>query len=169
MAIELFPDHEKDRLIFLNAADGIGDLEKVISFYKIDTVINCIGIIKQRDEVSAKKNLILYNALLPHELLKICYAHKVYLIHFSTDCVFSGKVGNYSEDDTPDACDDYGMTKNLGEINSKFSLTLRTSIIGHEVSSAISLVDWCLAQNNEIRGFRQAIFLGYRQSRSAMY
>lgn len=160
IAIEFFPDNEKDRLIFFNAADGVGDLEEVISFYKIDTVINCIGIIKQRDEVSAKKNLILYNALLPHELLKICSAHKVYLIHFSTDCVFSGKVGNYSENDPPDACDDYGMTKNLGEISSNLSLTLRTSIIGHEVNSAISLIDWCLSQNNEIRGFKKAIFSG---------
>lgn len=82
------------------------------------------------------------------------------LIHFSTDCVFSGKQGQYKEDDFADAYDLYGRTKYLGEVDYENAITLRTSIIGHELESKRSLVDWFLNQSSEVKGFRKAIFSG---------
>jgi dTDP-4-dehydrorhamnose reductase len=86
----------------------------------------------------------------------------VRLIHISTDCVFSGKKGNYSESDTPDATDLYGRTKVLGEVTDESALTIRTSIIGRELSGCSGLVEWFLSQRGRnVKGFRNAIFSGF--------
>lgn len=135
-------------------------IEKVIADLQPDYVLNCVGIIKQLD--AAKNNItsISINSLLPHKLAQSCSTYNAKLIHFSTDCVFSGEKGNYNEKDLPDAYDLYGKSKQLGEVDYDGHLTLRTSIIGHEISSHHSLVDWFLAQKNSINGYSAAVFSG---------
>lgn len=135
----------------------VGDL---ISKNKPDVVINCIGLIKQYSISKQHVDAVRINSLLPHQLASICDKYSCKLIHFSTDCVFDGKKGGYSEQDTPDACDLYGKSKCLGEIDYAPHLTLRTSIIGHELSSSVSLVDWFLSQDARVKGFSKAIFSG---------
>ncbi len=127
-----------------------------------DAVINCVGIIKQL--ASAKDPLlsVSINSLLPHRLHRLCQAGGARLIHFSTDCVFSGRTGNYTEDDPSDALDLYGRSKFLGETAGDGALTIRSSIIGHELQSATGLVEWFLSQRGgRIQGYRQAIYSGF--------
>lgn len=135
-------------------------LESLLNSLQPDVVINCAGIIKQHDRIENIQDAILINALLPHKLVNCCNKNNAKLIHFSTDCVFLGTKGGYSEIAIPDSYDVYGTTKMLGEIRDSKHLTLRTSIIGHELESSISLVDWFLAQEIPILGFRKAIFSG---------
>ncbi|ELB1198587.1 SDR family oxidoreductase [Escherichia coli] len=135
-------------------------LETVVVEHKPNIVFNCVGIIKQLD--AAKNNIlsIEINSLLPHKLAQLCSAHSAKLIHFSTDCIFKGTKGNYVEDDESDAIDLYGKSKFLGEVEYNGHLTLRTSIIGHELGSNHSLVDWFLSQKKSVKGFTNAIFSG---------
>lgn len=126
-----------------------------------DAVVNCIGIIKQREDAKEPIELIATNALFPHLLARVCIERSIKLIHFSTDCVFSGKRGPYSENDFADAADLYGRTKFLGEIVQRGCLTLRTSIIGRELAHHASLIDWFLAQRGQrIKGFAGALYTG---------
>ena len=105
-------------------------------------MLNCVGVIKQSEASKRITNLIKINSLFPHLLAEVCDEVGAQLIHFSTDCVFSGNVGMYKETDLPDAIDGYGRSKLLGEISYRPHLTLRTSIIGHELNKSLSLVDW---------------------------
>lgn len=132
----------------------------VIGKIKPDIVINCIGLIKQHDVAKLHCDAIYVNALLPHKLAKLCSASNAKLIHFSTDCVFTGEIGNYSEESRPDAIDLYGSSKRLGEVDYDGHLTLRTSIIGHELTTNVSLIDWFLSQKSSVKGFSKAIFSG---------
>jgi dTDP-4-dehydrorhamnose reductase len=125
-----------------------------------DAVINAVGIVKQRDSAKAGIPSIEINALLPHRVVELCRGAGARLIHVSTDCVFSGNKGNYRETDTPDADDLYGRSKLLGEVNEPPCLTLRTSIIGPELSRKTGLIEWFLAQQGPIKGYRRAIFSG---------
>jgi dTDP-4-dehydrorhamnose reductase len=111
---------------------NFSDIERIFKRVKPDYLINTIGVIKHRKQINNFKNTIYLNSILPHKLAKISIINKIKLIHLSTDCVFSGDKGNYSESDIPDASDLYGISKKLGEINYKDSLTLRTSFIGFE-------------------------------------
>ncbi len=126
-----------------------------------DIVINCIGVIKQLDEAKDPLPCIEINALFPHLLAKVCADIGARLIHISTDCVFSGQGGMYKESDSPDCSDLYGRTKLLGEMNYPHTLTLRTSIVGHELNSSVSLVDWFLSQEGAVNGFVNAIYSGF--------
>ncbi|WP_315856822.1 dTDP-4-dehydrorhamnose reductase family protein [Rhizobium leguminosarum] len=126
-----------------------------------DVVINCVGLIKQLS--SAKDPLVALpiNALFPHRLARLCEMAGARLIHISTDCVFSGSTGNYTEECVSDAEDLYGKSKYLGEIvDYSNAVTLRTSIIGRELNTAHSLVDWFLAQSGTVKGYTKAIFSG---------
>ncbi|OED43097.1 NAD(P)-dependent oxidoreductase [Endozoicomonas sp. (ex Bugula neritina AB1)] len=134
-------------------------LSDVFSFQP-DIVFNCIGLIKQLKESKSPVSAIDVNALLPHRLAELCDFHNAKLIHFSTDCVFSGEVGNYLESDVPDSLDIYGRSKLLGEVDYGNHLTLRTSIIGHEIDSNLSLVDWFLSQSERVKGYSNAVFSG---------
>jgi dTDP-4-dehydrorhamnose reductase len=136
---------------------GISDL---IHEFNPDFLVNCIGVVKQLDISKSPIPTISLNSLLPHQLSELCDSIGCSLIHFSTDCVFSGQKGCYSERDTPDANDLYGRSKLLGEVNSAPHLTLRTSIVGHEINGHVSLVDWYLEQDESIQGFSNAIFSG---------
>ena len=126
-----------------------------------DVIVNCIGVIKQRTEAKAAVPSIKINALLPHRLAEVCSEWGGRLIHFSTDCVFSGERGNYTEEDESDAKDLYGKTKYLGEVATDNALTLRTSIIGRELAHHKSLLDWFLSQDGTtVRGFKHALYSG---------
>lgn len=136
-------------------------LESVMEQLRPDAVLNCIGIIKQLKESKSAVPTIMLNALLPHQLADWCARCNARLVHFSTDCVFSGRKGHYTESDQPDAEDLYGRTKLLGEVHSGSVVTLRTSIIGPELSTHLSLLDWFRSQRGtRARGFRRAIYSG---------
>jgi dTDP-4-dehydrorhamnose reductase len=141
-------------------AYDVGSFRLAIETVVPDVVINCVGLIKHHSISKQHSDAIKINALLPHDLAKICDQINAKLIHFSTDCVFTGDVGLYSEDSLPDARDLYGKSKSLGEVDYGKHLTLRTSIIGHELMSSVSLVDWFLSQVENTKGFSKAIFSG---------
>src|SRR4030065_518975 len=86
-----------------------------------------------------------------------CRTSRIRMIHISTDCVFSGRTGNYSEEDPTDAVDLYGKTKALGEVNYPHTVTLRTSIIGRELKARLGLIEWFLSQQGEVKGVTRAI------------
>ena len=125
-----------------------------------EIVINCIGLVKQLIEAENPLAALPVNALLPHRLARLASLIGARLVHVSTDCVFTGRQGNYRESDAPDALDLYGRSKLLGEVDYDNAVTLRTSIIGHELASAHSLVGWFLSQQGRVRGFTRAIFSG---------
>lgn len=136
-------------------------LVEVIADFRPEAVINAVGIVKQRSDAKESIPSLEINALLPHRLAVLCKGIGARLIHLSTDCVFSGKKGNYLESDPSDAEDLYGKTKFLGEVHETNSLTLRTSIIGRELSRHTSLLDWFLAQTGTVKGFTKAIYTGF--------
>lgn len=140
--------------------EGEAGLLTAFSIAKPDVVINCIGIIKQLPNANDHLESLAINATLPHRLASYCNAFGARLIHFSTDCVFSGSKGFYDEGDYPDAYDLYGRTKYLGEVGYQNCITLRTSIIGHELNRAKSLIDWFLSQAKEVKGYTKAVFSG---------
>jgi dTDP-4-dehydrorhamnose reductase len=136
------------------------DLIAIFDAFQPDIVINCIGLVKQLEAADNPLMAIPINSLLPHRLAKLSELVGARLVHFSTDCVFSGAKGMYKEFDESDARDLYGLSKYLGEVSYSNSITLRTSIIGHELRGARSLVNWFLAQEGYVRGYRRAIFSG---------
>ena len=126
-----------------------------------DAVINCIGIVKQREAAIDPVASIQVNALFPHQLARQCAELGCRLIHISTDCVFSGRRGRYSEDDEPDPVDLYGRTKLLGEVVGPGCLTLRTSMIGRELAGEAGLLEWLVSRRGRrVDGYRNAIFSG---------
>lgn len=136
------------------------DLVEVFTKSRPNVVINCVGLVKQLVNSNDPLQAIPVNGLLPHRLAKLCEFAQARLVHFSTDCVFSGKTGFYSESDVPDAEDIYGRSKLIGEVNYPHSITLRTSIIGHEIEGARGLIGWFLAQRGSVKGYINAIFSG---------
>ena len=124
-------------------------------------VVNCIGILKQLPAARDPIATLQVNALFPQRLALLCEAAGAWLLHVSTDCVFSGRKGNYVETDIADAEDLYGRSKLLGEPDSPSTLVLRTSMIGRELRSRIGLVEWFLAQKGRpVKGYRNARFSG---------
>jgi dTDP-4-dehydrorhamnose reductase len=143
-------------------------LAALLSDLRPDVVVNCVGIVKQREAARDAIPSITVNALLPHHLAAICQTINARLIHFSTDCVFSGTEGGYTEDDPSDATDLYGRTKFLGEVGGPVALTLRTSIIGRELTHWSSLLEWFLAQDGQkVKGYRRALYAGLTTNRMA--
>lgn len=126
-----------------------------------DIVINCIGIIKQLPIASDPLTAITVNAQLPHRISLVSRAASARMIHISTDCVFDGKKGMYTEDDIPTADDLYGRTKLLGEVSYPHCVTLRTSIIGHELRGKHGLIEWFLGQTGKVSGYKNSIYSGF--------
>lgn len=149
-----------DKLIPNVDVKDFATLEKAVLDTKPDVVINCIGLIKQHDVSKQHVEAIEINALFPHKIAQLCDSIQARLVHFSTDCVFDGKTGNYLESDLPTATDLYGKSKCLGEVDYGKHVTLRTSIIGHELKSSVSLIDWFLSQEGSVKGFSKAVFSG---------
>ncbi|VFR64481.1 dTDP-4-dehydrorhamnose reductase [plant metagenome] len=126
-----------------------------------DVVVNCVGLIKQLEDAENPLAVLPLNAMLPHRLAHLCGLARARLIHISTDCVFSGDKGMYTEDDLSDAHDLYGKSKFIGEVSgAPHAVTLRTSIIGHELGSSNALVEWFLSQSGQAKGYTKAVFSG---------
>ncbi|MBV5340878.1 MAG: SDR family oxidoreductase [Deltaproteobacteria bacterium] len=143
-------------------ADNFDSIVKVLGYFKPGCVINCIGIIKQLSASAEHIPALSVNSLFPHRLAMLCKAVGARLIHISSDCVFDGMKGNYVETDASNASDLYGRTKFLGEVESYLHcVTLRTSIIGHELGTRFGLVEWFLSQTTEVNGFTRATFSGF--------
>ncbi len=137
------------------------NLTRIIAQTRPDIIINCIGLVKQLAEANDPLLAVPINTMLPHRLALLADAARARLIHISTDCVFAGTTGLYSEDDFADADDLYGRSKYLGELHdAPHAITLRTSIIGHELHGNRSLINWFLSQHGSTRGYRRAIFSG---------
>lgn len=144
----------------VDAADP-ASVVRVLDAWRPAVVINCIGIVKQLEEAKDPVRSIRINALFPHQLAAETGRRAMRLLHFSTDCVFSGHSGPYGENDTPDPLDLYGRSKLLGEVAEPNCLTLRTSIIGRELRGGHGLVEWFLRQGSgRVRGFRRALYSG---------
>ena len=127
-----------------------------------DALVNCVGIIKQLKEASDPILTITLNSLLPHRLARLCAERGCRLVHVSTDCVFSGRTGPYTEDDVPDPVDLYGRSKLLGEVDRPDCLTIRTSIIGRDFLKQGAFLEWFLSnRGGKVRGFRNAIYSGF--------
>ncbi|MCU0239129.1 MAG: SDR family oxidoreductase [Pyrinomonadaceae bacterium] len=135
---------------------------KIIDEVKPNAIVNAVGIIKQ---LPTSKNIVKaleINSIFPHKLAEISQAKNIRFITISTDCVFNGKKGNYTEDDISDAEDVYGKSKYLGEVTGENCLTIRTSIIGREIGTSHSLVDWFLSnEGKQVKGFTKAIYTGF--------
>lgn len=142
-------------------ADNFESIIRTIADIRPDIVINAIGIIKQAPAAQDYLRTIAVNALLPHRIALLCQAAGARLIHISTDCVFSGKDGRYTENHVGDATDLYGRAKLLGEVTYPHCVTLRTSIIGHELRGKYSLVEWFLNQEGKVWGFTRVVFSGF--------
>lgn len=161
ISLQYFPVNLHAKLIYLIDMLDYNAVLSVFERVKPDVVINCIGLIKQPACRNEPLAVFLINSLLPHRLAKLCALVGSRLIHISTDCVFSGKKGNYSESDLPDAEDLYGKSKFIGELcDLPYAITIRTSMIGHELQSNYSLVNWFLAQTGQVNGYTKAIFSG---------
>jgi len=124
--------------------------------------VNALGIVKQRDEAKQAVPSVQINALFPHQLADVCIERGIRVIQISTDCVFSGTRGNYTEIDNPDPSDLYGRSKLLGELSRPGTLTLRTSIIGWQLHTFSSLLSWFADQRGKrIKGYSKAIYSGF--------
>lgn len=159
--LSYFSPAQQSRLV--TGVDVLDEAALRAAFERVrpDVVINCVGLIKQKEHVEDPLVVLPINAMLPHRLAALCASGNVRLLHISTDCVFSGRKGMYTEDDPSDAEDLYGKSKYIGELrDAAHAVTLRTSIVGRELNSSRALVDWFLVQQGAVHGFRRSIFSG---------
>jgi dTDP-4-dehydrorhamnose reductase len=142
----------------MGSLDGLID---VLGEFRPLAVVNAVGIVKQRSTAKESVPSLEINSLFPHRLAGLCKAAGVRMVHMSTDCVFSGRTGRYREADLSDAEDLYGRTKYLGEVDESHCVTLRTSMIGKELSRKQGLLEWFMSQKGSVQGFKNAIFSGF--------
>jgi dTDP-4-dehydrorhamnose reductase len=142
----------------------VSDLNVVTGVLKAiqpNIILNCIALTPRREVPDNPISSIFLNALLPHHLAKVAGDIGARVIHFSTDCVFDGTTGHYKDNSLTNATDLYGRTKALGEITAGHVLTLRSSFIGRELRDGTELLEWFLAQQCEVKGFKNAIYTGF--------
>ena len=159
-AKRFFAESLATRLLAGVDVENTDSLSALFERVRPQLVVNCIGLVKQFAEADDPLLALPINAMLPHRLSRYCRLLGARLVHFSTDCVFSGKRGGYREADVSDAEDLYGKSKYIGEVAGPHALTMRTSIIGHEFVSRHGLVEWFLHQDGRVRGYRRAVFSG---------
>ncbi|MSR05519.1 MAG: SDR family oxidoreductase [Gemmatimonadetes bacterium] len=157
---KFFPRGLAERLVMCRDLEDQAELDRVLEYVKPGVVINCLSASSKdiKEGNAARLNPVL--AVLPQRLSAACGRYSARLIHISSDGVFSGSRGGYSEADQPDAADAYGIAKFQGEVDAPHAITIRTSMIGHELGSAHGLLEWFLAQEGECRCFTRAIFSG---------
>ncbi len=159
---EKFNFFEKNKTIENVNVTNAGDIEKIIEAIKPEIIINAVGIIKQLPSSKDLISTLSVNSIFPHQLAEFSKKNKAYLLNISTDCVFSGLKGSYAEDDISDAFDLYGKSKSLGEVLDNNCLTIRTSIIGRELLTQHSLVEWFLNnREKKVKGYVNARFSGF--------
>ena len=153
---------DKARSIDHVSAEDFDSVARAIAESKPDVVVNCIGIVKQAEAARDPLTSIEVNSLFPHRLARLCQGKGIRLIHISTDCVFSGRKGNYKDSDLSDAEDLYGRTKFLGEVSGEGCMTIRTSMIGRELETSNGLIEWFLNQEDKtISGYKKSVFSGF--------
>ncbi len=135
-------------------------LNELIKIINPQYIVNCVGITHHHKSYRSKKETKIINSDLPVFLSNLCFMQKIYFIHISTDCVYSGYSGNYSERSIKKPNGFYGLTKSKGEVKNLYSATLRTSFIGPELKNKSQLLNWFLSQKNEVKGFSNAFFSG---------
>jgi dTDP-4-dehydrorhamnose reductase len=142
-------------------AEAFDEVVRAFAAARPEVVVNAIGLVKQRPEAADPVACLTLNALFPHRVAALCRATGARLIHVSTDCVFSGRKGGYTEADACDAEDLYGRAKLLGEVGGPGCLTLRTSLVGRELGAGLGLVEWFLARRGgRVNGYARAVFSG---------
>lgn len=140
---------------------SLDTVQQLLDSISPEIIINCVGIIPRAPEILDDRTVFQVNSVFPHLLAGLSKRIDFYLIHLSSDCVFSGNRGNYSENDIPDPENIYGESKLAGEVTFGNSLTLRTSLIGHELEKKRNLLEWFLgSQDAMVKGYSKAIFNG---------
>jgi dTDP-4-dehydrorhamnose reductase len=157
---EYFSPDVAGRLIGGIDVENLDSLVGLMAEVRPDVVINCVGLTKHKADAEDPVFAVPINTLMPHRLAKLCEVGGARLVHISTDCVFSGAKGSYVEDDLSDASDVYGKSKAMGELAYPNTITLRTSIIGHELRTKYGLLEWFLSQEGGCGGFTRAVFSG---------
>ena len=153
---------DRTRTIDHVSVQDFDSVVRAIAGVRPQVVVNCIGVVKQHAAAKDPLVSIAVNALFPHRLAQVCRVAGSRLVHISTDCVFSGRKGDYVESDVADAEDLYGRTKFLGEVSCEGCLTLRTSMVGRELETSHGLIEWFLSQEGKtVRGYTRAIFSGF--------
>ena len=153
-------EKNNNKNITLKNISNFKNLEELIFKIRPTHIINCIGVTKFNNTYKNKKITVSLNTKMPIYLAELCKLNKIYLLHISTDCVFSGKKGNYSDNSYKDTKDLYGLSKNKGEVKNKFTATIRTSFIGPELNTKKSLLSWFLNEKKFVRGYSKAFFSG---------
>lgn len=143
----------------VDALDSDG-LTTMLARLRPEAVVNCIGIVKQLSQSRDPLVALPVNALFPHRLARLCALLGARLVHISTDCVFRGTRGGYTEQDPADPDDLYGRSKLLGEVGDPHAVTLRTALVGRELETRHGLVEWFLGESGAVRGFTRAVFSG---------
>jgi dTDP-4-dehydrorhamnose reductase len=161
-SVSAFGIYDRERTLESINVEDVTGLRRMIETVRPAAVINAVGVIKQLDSSKDVITTLTINSILPHRLHQLSSEFGFRLILISTDCVFNGEKGNYSEDDRPNATDLYGISKYLGEVAADSCLTIRSSIIGRELRSAHSLVEWFLSNRGKtVKGFVNAIYSGF--------
>ncbi|HQU94199.1 MAG TPA: SDR family oxidoreductase [Pyrinomonadaceae bacterium] len=159
--VEHYGFYERGRILESVDALNFSSVRSAIDKIRPDVVINAIGIIKQLPSSKDVIQTLTVNSIFPHLVADLAKELGFRFIMLSTDCVFSGDKGNYSEDDVPDSTDLYGRSKQFGEVAGTNCLTIRTSIVGRELGTSHSLIDWFLSQADRVNGYSNAIFSGF--------
>ena len=157
---QYFSPEMAERILTGVDVENLDSLERVFTAVKPQIVVNCVGLVKQLSDAYDPLIALPINSILPHRLARLCDLVHARLVHISSDCVFAGTKGNYKESDASDAEDLYGQSKYLGEVAYSHTITLRTSIIGHELTGSRSLLGWFLSQEGTVKGYKRAIFSG---------
>ena len=151
---------KKRNYVYFKDFNNLTKLKKKILVLNPTHIINCLGVTKFNNSYNVKEQTKFMNTKLPQVLSKFCQKKKIYFIHISTDCVFSGKKGNYLDSSKKDALDLYGKSKSLGEVKNRYCSTIRTSFIGPEIKTKKSLLNWFLSQRGKVNGYSNAFFSG---------
>ena len=152
----------KSSLIDSVAGDAMDSrlMKDIIGKNKFDSVINCIGLLNQFAE-NNKAGAVYLNSYFPHFLAEITEGTDTQIIHMSTDCVFSGKRGQYTEYELRDGTTFYDRTKALGELDDDKNITLRNSIVGPDINQkGIGLLNWFMQQTGDVTGYTGAMWTG---------
>ena len=155
-------DRRESALVNSVAGDAMNSafIRELVGRNKYDTIINCIGVLNQFAE-SNKAGAVYLNSFFPHQLSQLTEGTDTQIIHMSTDCVFSGKRGQYTEDDLRDGTTFYDRSKALGELEDDKNITLRNSIVGPDINQkGIGLLNWFMQQHGEVQGYTGALWTG---------
>jgi dTDP-4-dehydrorhamnose reductase len=155
----LFAPELATGLIVVEDIENPDELARLFDAVSPNVVVNCIAVGRPAP-ADPMRSIAVYSAL-PRRLSHLCGRSGIRLIQIGSDGIFSGKKGSYTEDDLPDANDVYGISKLLGEVTAPHAITLRTSMIGHELQSKGGLLEWFLSQREQCRCYTRAIFSGF--------